>query len=421
MEVVTVAEKLHDLETWLIESLGQDSARARLTSVRKAAEALCKVILLNHCGHETGSRVIQGHEELDGSPGQGQPRSLSDLVQLVCKSGAQITPPIPDSIARRQVYTRLEMVRTHTNPASHDPDNSTNSTPDSPDEVIGIVLPPLALTVNWMYRFIQRTLPPEIQEILKPLLPDSPTGLESFEDLRGIDVVRLYYPNQRIVSHRSQSDWKEKVSYEYVAVEVARQNVVGFLFLKRHITIHKSLAHFASSLDHDLANIFICSPNVVSRDTGREVDRLKSIQEQYASLGSSKLPEKPELYYIRDFLWQYCLSKHASELTLPFTSAEPFVDQELYRIDSSDAPHPLDCDSLEHSTQLINATEAEEPVVLIAGPAGVGKSTFCEHLAQRINSLDKKRAILISSTDLRDAMPDSPITSVSARTCSTHG
>ena len=78
-----------------------------------------------------------------------------------------------------------------------------------------------------------------------------------------------------------------------------------------------------------------------------------------------------------------------------------FIDQELFSFTDGACHEPTL--SLDHVRNLMDLPGKKTAAYGYFGRAGVGKTTFCERAVRLINGYQKKRAILISSTDLRDA------------------
>jgi len=225
-----------------------------------------------------------------------------------------------------------------------------------------------------------------------------------------LDIVKIYYSKQKVVLQAKIDDPKKRISYEFVTVEVTNSLLIGYVFVKNDISMSVTLQQFIDGLTLNLANLTICSPRVISRETGKEINRIANIQDKFEEIADESLLNITEYFYIDDFVWQYCLSEYARSLDLDLESEQYFVDQELFQIQDNQqiGLQP----SLQYVKQLINSPEKQEPVNIIVGRAGVGKTTFCEQVVGLVNGLDKKRALLISSTDLRNANADFTVKSL---------
>jgi adenylate kinase family enzyme len=93
------------------------------------------------------------------------------------------------------------------------------------------------------------------------------------------------------------------------------------------------------------------------------------------------------------------------------TVEKNFVDQELFQFQNA-ADERSEGPSLRYLRDLMTSSEKDQPVNVILGGAGVGKSTLCEKLVSMVNKMERKRALYISSTDLKNARSDRPVESV---------
>jgi hypothetical protein len=407
MAHLILTEKLEDLRIWAMRAFEPSNTDTQLNNARKCGEALCKAMLVQHYGTDRGSRLIAGTERLDGANSKPNHQSLNSLSRLVTSDGAD--PVFPDRDIRQQVFSQLESIRVHSNPQSHD---RSTIDPTFSAPALRIALVNVASLLHFFYEtLIDQPLPQELELYVRQYAGVELKQRVDYEDVRGHDIVRLYYPNQALSDHK-ETVAKERVSYEYVEVEAAKSNRIGFLFVKKHINIRNTLRHFFERHSNTLNNLTICSPRITNREDGKAIDRLAGIAEAYQELQLPSLPKSVEYYYTDDFIWRFCLSKHADVLSTPVETEGCFVDQELHAIeDDHDVALGKDC--LDHIRTLIESPEADHPLHLIAGPAGVGKTTLCKQLVHVINSkFKKKRALFISATDLRDAETDSVVESI---------
>lgn len=233
---------------------------------------------------------------------------------------------------------------------------------------------------------------------------------DTFEETRGFDIVKLRFPKQEVKKAVKYSDAARKISYEFISVDVASSVRIGHLFVKRRINIGNTMRHFFEHLKFSLNALIICTPRVVNPETGQEIDRLLSLKNKVDVTDKRHSLGAVEYFYIDDYVWRYCLAEHAHILNVNIEEEEYFVDQELFWKSDGVEHSKL---SLRYIRQLVERDVQKNPVSIVVGTAGVGKTTFCEQAARLINSYDKKRALIISSADLRHDSPDIEVSSIS--------
>lgn len=232
---------------------------------------------------------------------------------------------------------------------------------------------------------------------------------DTYEEARGYDIVKLRFPRQDVRVVRNYTDRTNRISYEFVTVKIAKNIIMGHLFVKKNISIGNTIEHFFDNLSIRLSSLSICSPRIISSSTGKAVDRLGSIRDRVESV-SSKYPVKhTEYYYVDKYVWEYCLAEHPGIIGVKMDKEKYFVDQELYW-EGNNGPESKP--SLDYIEDLIQSSDHKRPVSIIVGTAGVGKTTFCEQAVRLINSTSNKRALLISSADLREAIAGTEVSSI---------
>ena len=409
---IQTSGKIKELNKWVLQAFEDTVIDDILNNARKSGEALCKAVILHHYGELKGTKIILGQEKANGNVLRNQ-RSLdlAGLIDVVVHEQDENYIIVKPKSVRNKIKNYLETIRIHGNPASHD----TNSPQDS-SGLSDVRFAKFALVqlIAWFYRdFVNQPIPQRILQYTSDIESDYvDTGKEtvSYEDVRGLDIVKIYYPKQKVSLQVRHNDHQKKISYEFVTVEVASGILLGYVFVKKSISISSTLQHFFENLSLDLVKLRICSPRVVSPDTGKEINRIASIQDKFNEIANEKILKITEYFFIDDFVWQSCLSEYTKLLELDLESEQYFVDQELFQL-QDDQPIGLQL-SLQYVKQIINSPEKQEPVNIIVGRAGVGKTTFCEQIVKLVNRFEKKMALLISSTDLRNANTDFVVESI---------
>ena len=408
-----LSEKIFDLEKWIVQSFEDTVTEDILNNARKSGEALCKSFILNYYGEVTGSNIIDGSLQLDGrTPRQYSPLNFHGLIGIVTHEKDEAYISIKSRNTRNKVKNYLEAIRVNANPASHDTNNSSDVSNRDDASYTKLALSNLIL---WFYKdYLKRDIPKRIGyyiEDIKSNYANPQKETTSYEDVRGFDIVKICFPKQKVNNQFKHNDLPKNISYEFITVEIASNNLVGYLFVKKDISIGATLQHFIDSLTVTLASLIICSPRVINSDTGKEIKRIDSIKDKFSDLVPDELSKKTEYFFIDDFVWKHCLAEYSKSLEIGVENEKYFVDQELFRLKQDGKSVGLES-SLDYIKKIINSSEKKDPVNIIVGRAGVGKTTFCEQLVSLVNGCEKKRALLISSTDLRDASADFTVESL---------
>ena len=405
-------EKIKELNKWVLQAFEDTVVEDILNNARKAGEALCKAVILHHYDEAGGSKIILGQEKINGTVSRSQRQlNFSGLIDVVIHEQDENYIVVKPKSTRNKIKNYLETIRIHGNLASHDTNGPNDSSNLSDVKFTKFALVQL---ISWFYKeYITEPIPQRILQYTNDIesnYVDTNRETRAYEDVRGLDIVKIRYPKQKVVLRAKVDDFQKRISYEFVTVEVTNSLLIGYIFVKKNISISVTLQQFIDGLTLNLANLTICSPRVISLDTGKEINRIASIQDKFEEIADESLSKIAEYFYIDDFVWQYCLSEYARLLDLDLESEQYFVDQELFQLqnDQQIGLQP----SLQYVKQLINSSEKQEPVNIIVGRAGVGKTTFCEQVVSLVNGLDKKRALLISSTDLRNANADFTVKSL---------
>lgn len=415
-----LSDKLDELNKWVKQVFEATAIEDSLNNARKSGEALCKVVILHHYGETQGNKIILNQEDINGNP-VDKPRLLEffKLMEIVGHEKDKNHIIVEPKGTRYKIRAYLDSVRSHANPASHDSNNPSDISNERDAEFTKDALINLVI---WLYKdFLFQPFPPEILPYIKEGLSsytDADNETVSYEDVRGSDIVKICYPKQKVTVQVKHNDSRKRIiSYEFITVEVTNTVLIGYVFVKKNIVINKTLQHFIENLNLELTSLIICSPRVIKKDGQEITDRINNIREKFHDLvdkndlADKKLLSTTEYYFIDDFVWERCLGEYARGLELNLENEHYFVDQELFQIQDGKQVR-LQQPSLQYIKQIISSPERKKPVNIIVGRAGVGKTTFCEQLVTLVNSCDKKRALLISSTDLRNASTDFSVESL---------
>lgn len=407
-----LSEKVKDLNTSLLQAFEDTVIDDILNNARKSGEALCKAVILQHYQEIEGTKIILGEVNTKGNVlNKPRPLDFSSLINIVVYEQDENYIIVKPKAVRNKIKSYLESIRAHGNPASHDSNHPSDVSSVADVRVTKVNL---ARLISWFYKdFVSEPIPSRMLQHMGEIEsnyidPEKETVF--YEDVRGLDIVKIYYPKQKVTIQAKYNDSQKRISYEFVTVEFPNNILFGYIFVKKNISINATLQHFIENLTFELASLMICSPRVISPETGKEINRISNIKDKFNDLADQKLLSKTEYLFTDDFVWKYCLAEYAKELNGSLENDRYFVDQELFHVQDG---QPVGLKpSLEYIREIINSPEKKEPVSVIVGRAGVGKTTFCEQVVRLVNGCEKKRALLISSTDLRNASADFPVESL---------
>jgi len=421
-----LAGKIHDLNEWVIHAFEDSYNPDILNSARKSAEAVCKAVILKRFDEELGSDIIDNIRKRDASrTGHSNPRML-ELEQLIINvTNADEPTTISNKQQRSQILSYLRLIQAKGNTGSHDFDTKKNKVKLTTIKLIRFTLIEL---VVWFYEeFLEQSIPKEIEIYITESKENYIENGEEAEvqDLRGLEIVKLAYPKKKVIF--AQPDYNsDGIGYEFVAVEIARNNIIGHLLVKSKISLAKTLRHFLgeilNSLTFSLSTLQICTPRIINLEKGTETKRRELLEKEFKKIVleqglDTSLIENLIVDYIDDFVWNNCLYDNSSYETDTHYSYEDtendyFLDQELFLVekDGDSQKHKL---SLEYLKDVLSSSETKYPVTAIVGQAGIGKTTFCDQAISLINSYPKKRSLLISSEDFQGVLPRSKVRSIS--------
>lgn len=179
-----------------------------------------------------------------------------------------------------------------------------------------------------------------------------------------------------------------------------------------------SYIHHLNILTKRIQDLIILTPKIYkynnSKNESYEVNRVNSIKNALKNNDDIKNLNKvtTEVNTIDNFVWNKCLSKNIKVSSSNIEIEKYFVDQEIFK-KSVDKELISNGFSLKYIENIIDNSSDTTPIHIMSGDAGVGKTTFCETLVNKINYKDDKFSILISSADLKDATSYSEINTIS--------
>ena len=368
--------EVRDILQRLEEHIHNFETKKDLNSARKAAEAICKTILLSS---EKQDAIEKANET-----------TLNALIDGVSVKTTGVKP-----FHIKKIKIELTTIRDYCNEGSHD--NETNLNDDDYKRVHTSIGNLISYTFDAREEnlIIDEELPEQIYIKIN-------NKKQSPEDWRCEKIISVVYPNRKIESLLSNNEC------ELYKVSDINQISIGFSFLKRNISIKKAVKHITEKLAHTekFDTFTFLFPREISKHTGSAVKGRKDYIRRAAKPFTESLAQtKFSFDFIEDYIWENCLSEEMKEPSNQ--SHEPFfIDQKLH---SSDGKSLFSLEFIDLITK--RKSEQKKPIYLIIGDGGAGKTTFCNEAIKKIDSLlvqgMKKKAILISSFDVPEELKNS--------------
>ncbi|RON49350.1 hypothetical protein BK666_07180 [Pseudomonas frederiksbergensis] len=340
---------------------------------RKAAEAFCRVLLLN-------SDVVGAHD-----------KALESNLNTLIESLNQKNIRIAENHLKR-IKDDLRTIQTFGNIESHDNDEVLYN--EDYERVSAAVDSLVKLVFGSKDKiYIDQKIPSEIYCKLH-------MSVVGDENWRCEKILSIVYPNRKIFKREASKD------FEFYGIDEADGRKIGILFLGRNIGFRQVFETIFKFDDlKKLSSLTFLFPVEISETTGTPVRNRKENIERISKEFTAGLSGVKCVYeFIEDYIWDRCLPESAKEITDP--PDEPyFIDQKLHSKGFSLL-------GLEFVESLVkNKLRAKKPIYVIFGDGGAGKTTFCDQAVQLINKYQsgglKKKAILISSFDIPDEISPS--------------
>lgn len=269
-----------------------------LNDARKAAEAICRIILLN--------------SEVEAIKNKAQQTKLNILIDSLNPKELSI----PENHLKK-IKDDLRRIQTYGNIDSHDND----------DEITDDELTRVSVAIDNILKYvfdskehiyIDQKLPPEIyQKINKSIIND--------ENWRCEKIISIVYPNREKFKVERSKD------FEFYALQDADRRKIGILFLGRNISFKNAFEEvFKQKTIAELSSLTFLFPIEISKTTGAAVKKRKENIERISKEFISKYHNLECSYeFIEDYIWDRCLHESAKEISNP--PEEPyFIDQKLH-------------------------------------------------------------------------------------------
>ena len=180
---VAMNQKVEEKILELIESselaFSDPIAENAVHNARKAGEALCKAIIFNHYEETFGEEIILGKKNYKGNTRKSKP-SLDELITIAAQENQEedskyIT--ITNKTTRDKIKSYLDIIRSHGNPASHNP-NVPADRIDSND--LSVTKQALNNLIIWFFKdYLGRDIPTELKPFISSSLPIIPTEFKT--------------------------------------------------------------------------------------------------------------------------------------------------------------------------------------------------------------------------------------------------
>ncbi|MFP1736450.1 NACHT domain-containing protein [Lonsdalea quercina] len=331
---------------------------------RKAAEAVCKIILINSDNTEKSTV-----------------NKLQALIDSINNSSTGI-----NDFHIKKIKQEIRVLADYGNEDAHDKENLNEI---EIQKVKSSLITLLMLVFDSPDHVnIDHKLPRNIIRLInRPVIPE--------ENWKCDLIVSLVYPNR----YFKKSNKKDFIFYN---INESEKINIGLLFINRNVTFKQVLisAYISENIDN-LSSLTVIFPLEYSNTTKSPIKGRKDYIERLSKeiLTRNKINCNYEFY--EDYIWNRCLPNHIkSKDESNRSSNDIFIDQRLY----SDGKSILSLDFVDSIKR--NTIEGKKPLYFIFGEGGVGKTTFCDEAVRRINHHSgyeiKKKAILLSSYDIPD-------------------
>lgn len=254
---------------------------------------------------------------------------------------------------------------------------------------------------------------PILPKSMEERIPRRALSRSKFENPRAEEVARLCFPKNRVESKIRRSDHDSRLVYDYISADLGSGLTKGMLFLRSRTAIERALTDFSLASAPGFPDALeIITPRTYRPDGG-EVDRRKSITDIIKGLSlETKIP-KIQVKYFDDFVWESCLPEDFRGLSTPIKKTSHFIAQSLESIEAAGKGTTIHSSASAYVDKLLRSSHDSNPVHVVIGPAGIGKTTFCDDIATYINTQERKRVILLSATDFREISNSATIESAS--------
>ncbi|PFI26957.1 hypothetical protein COI53_25835 [Bacillus thuringiensis] len=208
-------QKVSDLNKQVSQAFSDNVLEDICNNSRKAAEALCKAVILNKYGESLGEDIIVGKLDCHGRPGDNKELNLFSLSKIVVEPSRRLVI-ITDKKTREKVKVYLETIRTHGNPASHDP----NSTSDiiEPGHV-NITKIALVNLLKWYFEdYMDEQIPDKLLGYIKPYISTEQTVLPNSSSISPLETFK-----------NDLKEWFKALEYRFDKLDTEYNDYFNFI------------------------------------------------------------------------------------------------------------------------------------------------------------------------------------------------
>lgn len=364
---------MRNLLTRLDEYLLDFEKKQHPNDARKILECSCKLILKN--------ANLTPEDEYKDKLAQGLIDFLTPEKTNISKGNL------------KKIKQEMNAINTYGSLDSHDNENLT--TKEDTEKLKNSIDSLMNFIFNSDLIEIDHTLPENIFSKYKFSILD-------IENWRCDKIIKSVYPN------RSFKILIENTGYQLYEINEPDGRSLYFLFLGRNVGFtHVFEDVVKKSTIKNVSSITILFPNEISTKTDLPVQNRKTFIESKSKEVFKKINNNIFIKcdFFENYIWDQCLPEEYKKPS-NITTEENFIDQILFDENNNNI----------YSQELIkkiiknNEIEKTNPIYLIIGSGGAGKTTFCEESIKEIDKLTiqgvRKKAILLSSFDLPEEIPN---------------
>jgi len=196
------------------------------------------------------------------------------------------------------------------------------------------------------------------------------------------EILQINYKKIELISSESDFSSKNKIKYDFW--EATTPAKIYFLVLYDNITISQTIDRFVKNVPNIPAELTILR----SQSTGYTG---KLFHEKNKSV---KINE----FSFTQFMWDFCIDAGLKNVNKIYQD-DYFIDQKVYKYNNSEKE--ILCTSIKYIEESFINKINSPAILLVLAPGGMGKSTMCDVLANRINVNNNQRAVLIKSEDFK--------------------
>lgn len=196
------------------------------------------------------------------------------------------------------------------------------------------------------------------------------------------EILQINYKKIDLISSVSDFSSKNKIKYDFW--EATTPAKIYFLVLYDNITISQTIDRFVKEM-----------PNIPD-----ELTILRSQSTGYTGklFHEKEISVKVNEFSFTQFMWDYCIDAGLKNVNKIYQD-DYFIDQKVYKYNNGEKD--ILCTSIEYIEEHFINKINSPAILLVLASGGMGKSTMCDVLANRVNANKNQRAVLIRSEDFK--------------------